>query len=57
MTEYERAMLKLKLLELTQRHSLIALAAAESVATDVNIVAEESKAMLDKAVKSVKELL
>jgi hypothetical protein len=55
MTEYEKAMLKLKLLELTQRQTILAIQ-AQGNPTTVELV-QDCKSMLDAAVTSTRKLL
>ena len=57
MTDYQRAMLKLKLLELTQRQTLVALAAYRTDHPEADQHAIAGKAALDAAVESVGKLL
>lgn len=57
MTEYERAMLKLKLLELTQRQTLIAMAAFANPNDSSQCVVEEANDALDNAIAGVEKLL
>ena len=56
MTEYENAMLRLKLLELTQRQSILAIVAHDK-GPEARLIATEGKVMLDVAVKNVTETL
>lgn len=57
MTEYEKAMLKLKLLELTQRQTLIAIAARECAHPEADAQADRGKVALDAAVATIGKLL
>lgn len=57
MTLFERAMLRLKLLEVTQRQSVICLLAYQVNHREADIIASEGKAVLDKAVDGVGKLL
>lgn len=57
MTQYERAMLKLKVLEVTQRQALIAIQTS-ALNTPVAItIAQESKTATDRATTWVAKLL
>lgn len=57
MTDYEKAMLRLKLLEVTQRQCVIALMADQSGNAASKTVALEGEAMLNKAIDGVGKLL
>jgi hypothetical protein len=57
MTEYEKAMLRLKLLEITQRQALIAMTAMAVRSPQATQLALEGEEMLDKAITSVRKLL
>ena len=57
MTDYEKAMLKLKLLELTQRQTMLAIQAYDSKGSNAVAIAQEGKRQLDEATASVGKLL
>ncbi len=57
LTEYEKAMLKLKTMEITQNQTIIALTAMLVNSVDANIVAEESLKVMNKAVEFTEKLI
>jgi len=61
MTEYEKAMLKLKLLEVTQRQAVLAILAngqsGGGSGRQAEALALEGKLMLNKAIASIGKLL
>ncbi len=57
MTEYENVMLKIKLLELAQNQTLIALTAMRVNSDEANFVANESLELLDAATAKITTLI
>lgn len=57
MTDYEKAMLRLKLLEVTQRQAILAILAHTGGNASAKQLVLEGEAMLNKAVVSVGKLL
>lgn len=57
MSEYEKAMIQLKLLELTQRQTLLAIAAHDSQLPKALELANEGATLLGEAIEKMEKLL
>ena len=57
MNEYEKATLKLKLIELAQTQTLIALNAMSVNSVEANIVADESLKLLDESTEFIQKII
>jgi len=57
LSEYEKAMLKIKIAELAQNQTVIALTAMSVNSVDANIAGEGALKMMDKTVEFIERLI